>query len=84
MATFEKKIDRARDGVSQHPRAVVEDGDGMGANSKGLLRWFYQGNIQKSYCSVENERRIQKILKSGIWLSCRMWVNKLAGCCGCL
>ena len=32
-----KKIDRARDGVSQHPRAVVEDGDGMGTNSKGLL-----------------------------------------------
>ena len=38
MATFEKKVDRARDGVSRHPRAVDEDGGGMGANSKGLLR----------------------------------------------
>ena len=66
MATFEKKIDRARNGSSRHPRAVGEDGDGMGANPKELLRWFYRGHIQKSCCSVENERRIQKILKSAI------------------
>ena len=37
MATFEKKVDRARNGASRHPRAVGEDGDGIGANPKGLL-----------------------------------------------
>jgi len=66
MATFEKKIDRARNGASRHPRAVGEGGGGMGTNFKGLLCLFYQGHIQKSCYSVENERRIQKILKSGI------------------
>ena len=37
MATFEKKIDRARNGASRHPRAVDEDGGGMEANFKELL-----------------------------------------------
>ena len=66
MAIFEKKIDRARNGVSRHPLAVGEDGDGIGANPKGLLCLFYREHIQKSCCSVESERQIQKILKSAI------------------
>ena len=37
MAIFEKKVDRARDRVSRHPRAVGEGGGGMEANFKELL-----------------------------------------------
>ena len=66
MATFEKKIDRARNGASRHPRAVGECRGGVETNFKGLLCLFYQGHIQKSFCSVENKTQIQKVLKSAI------------------
>ena len=65
MATFEKKIDRARDRASRHPRAVGEDGDGMGANPKRFCVDFIK-NISRKVATVLKTKDIQKILKSAI------------------